>query len=82
MIPMADKKIIAVMGATGAQGGGLVRAILDDPAGGFAARAITRDVNSEKAKALAQAGAEVVAGDVDDAGSLNGRSREPTAHSA
>ena len=67
---MADKKIIAVMGATGAQGGGLVRAILDDPSGGFAARAITRDVNSEKAKALARAGAEVVAADVDDAASL------------
>ena len=45
---MADKKIIAVMGATGAQGGGLVRAILADPNGGFAARAITRDVNSDK----------------------------------
>ena len=42
---MADKKIIAVMGATGAQGGGLVRAILSDPSGGFVARAITRDVN-------------------------------------
>jgi uncharacterized protein YbjT (DUF2867 family) len=70
MSPMADKKIIAVMGATGAQGGGLVRAILDDAAGGFAARAITRDVNSEKARALSRAGAEVVAADVDDAESL------------
>ena len=70
MSAMADKKIIAVMGATGAQGGGLVRAILDDAAGGLRARAITRDVNSEKAKALAQAGAEVVAGDADDAASL------------
>lgn len=30
---MADKKIIAVTGATGAQGGGLARAILDDPSG-------------------------------------------------
>src|ERR1019366_3594502 len=70
MTPMADKKIIAVVGATGAQGGGLVRAILDDAAGGFAARAITRDVKSEKAQKLARAGAEVVAADVDDAESL------------
>ena len=67
---MADRKIIAVVGATGAQGGGLVRAILADPAGGFAARAITRDVNSEKARALVQAGAEVVAANVDDEASL------------
>src|ERR1017187_9235830 len=61
--PKAEKKIIGVMGATGAQGGGLVRAILDDAAGGFAARAITRDVNSEKARALARAGAEGGAAD-------------------
>lgn len=68
---MADKKIIAVVGATGAQGGGLVRAILGDPDGGFAARALTRDVNSDKAKELARLGAEVVAADVDDLESLN-----------
>jgi len=67
---MTDKKIIAVTGATGAQGGGLVRAILADPAGGFAVRAITRDVHSDKARALAQAGAEVVAADIDDEASL------------
>jgi len=67
---MADKKIIAIVGATGAQGGGLVRAILADPASGFAARAITRDVTSEKAKALAALGAEVVAANVDDPSSL------------
>jgi uncharacterized protein YbjT (DUF2867 family) len=67
---MADKKIIAVVGATGAQGSGLVRAILNHPSGGFAARALTRDVNSEKAKALAQLGAEVVAADIDDAASV------------
>jgi uncharacterized protein YbjT (DUF2867 family) len=65
-----DKKIIAVVGATGAQGGGLVRAIAADPSGGFVARAITRDVNSEKARELAALGAEVVAGDIDDAESL------------
>jgi uncharacterized protein YbjT (DUF2867 family) len=64
------KKIIAVMGATGAQGGGLVRAILADKDGPFRARAITRDANSQKSKALAQAGAEVVAADVDDPKSL------------
>ncbi len=67
---MADKKVIAVVGATGAQGGGLVRAILNDPNGGFAARAVTRDVNSEKAKSLAKLGAEVVAANVDDEASL------------
>ncbi len=67
---MAEKKIIAVVGATGAQGGGLVRAILNDARGGFSARALTRDVNSDKAKALAKLGAEVVAADVDDVESL------------
>jgi uncharacterized protein YbjT (DUF2867 family) len=67
---MSNKKIIAVAGATGSQGGGLVRAILADPNGGFAARALTRNVNSEKAKALAKLGAEVVAADVDDIESL------------
>ncbi len=67
---MSDTKIIAVVGATGAQGGGLVRAILGDPAGGFAARALTRNVDSAKARELAELGAEVVAADVDDPASL------------
>ena len=67
---MSDKKIIAVVGATGAQGGGLVRAILNDPGGGFAARALVRNIKSEKAEALAKLGAEVVAADVDDPESL------------
>jgi uncharacterized protein YbjT (DUF2867 family) len=67
---MANEKIIAVVGATGAQGGGLVRAILDDPRGGFRARALTRDVNSEAARELARRGAAVVAADVDDEASL------------
>jgi uncharacterized protein YbjT (DUF2867 family) len=67
---MADKRIIAVAGATGAQGGGLVRAILSDANGGFTARALTRDVSSDKAKELAKLGAEVVAADLDDLESL------------
>ncbi len=60
------KKIIAVVGATGAQGGGLVRAILADRDGAFTARAITRKPDSEAARALAAAGAEVVVADADD----------------
>ena len=68
---MKDKKIIAVIGATGAQGGGLARAILDDPAGGFAARAVTRNADSPKAKELAERGAEIVVADLDDEKSLN-----------
>ena len=67
---MSDRKVIAVLGATGAQGGGLVRAILSDPKGGFAARAITRDPSSTAAQELARLGADVVAGDVDDVASL------------
>ena len=67
---MAEKKIIAVAGATGAQGGGLVRAILADPSGGFAARALTRDAKSPKAQELAKQGAEVVTCDLDYAESI------------
>ena len=53
-----EKKIIAVMGATGAQGGGLIRSILSDPDGPFVARAITRDANTDKAQALVASGVE------------------------
>jgi uncharacterized protein YbjT (DUF2867 family) len=67
---MSDKKIIAVIGATGAQGGGLARAIAADRDGPFTARAITRNPSSEKAQALAKLGVEVVAGDSDDPPSL------------
>src|SRR5690349_20511958 len=63
-------KIIAVVGATGAQGGGLVRAILADPAAGFKVRALTRKVSGDKADALRALGAEVVEADLDDAASL------------
>ncbi|MBI4574526.1 MAG: NmrA/HSCARG family protein [candidate division NC10 bacterium] len=65
-----QKKIIAIVGATGAQGGGLIRAILSDRSSDFIARALTRDVNADKAKELARLGAEIVAADVDDVESL------------
>jgi uncharacterized protein YbjT (DUF2867 family) len=67
---MSGKKVIAVIGGTGAQGGGLVRAIAADRGGPFAARAITRKPDSEKARALAALGVQVVAGDADDPPSL------------
>jgi len=69
-MPASTKKIIAVFGATGAQGGGLARAILADKSGDFAVRAITRNPQSEKARALAALGAEVAAGDTDKPESL------------
>jgi len=67
---MGDNKIIAGAGATGAQGGGLARAILSNPGSGFAVRALTRDVNSPNAEALAKLGAEVMGADIDDLESL------------
>jgi uncharacterized protein YbjT (DUF2867 family) len=67
---VTQKKVIAVVGATGAQGGGLVRAILNDPSGEFTARAITRNVNSDKALELARLGAEMVTADIDNIESL------------
>lgn len=65
-----ERKIVAVAGATGAQGGGLVRAILADPGGGFAVRALTRDPRTERGEEYARQGAEVVAANLDDVDSL------------
>lgn len=65
-----SKKIVAVVGATGAQGGALARAILRDRAGEFTVRALTRKPDSDNAQKLKQAGAEVVAADLDDLNSL------------
>ena len=67
---MALKKTIAIVGATGAQGGGLVRAILNDPDGAFHARALTRNARSDKATEIARLGAELVEADLDDLASL------------
>ena len=67
---MAPKKIIAVIGATGNQGGGLIRAILNDASEEFVPRALTRTPDSDKAKSLAELGAEVVAADLNDPKSI------------
>jgi uncharacterized protein YbjT (DUF2867 family) len=67
---MADKKEIAVVGATGAQGGGMARAIFDDSDGTWVCRAITRNPGSDAARILADRGAKVVRADLDDQDSL------------
>src|SRR5512143_1248304 len=69
-IAVDERKIIAVVGATGAQGGGLCRAILKDAGGGYKVRALTRNAGSEKAKELKRLGADVVEADIDDVESL------------
>src|SRR6187455_418926 len=67
---MSNSKLIAVVGSTGAQGGGLVRAILADPSSGFRVRAITRKANGDKAVELRKLGVEVVEADLDNEASL------------
>ena len=67
---MDQRKIIAVVGATGAQGGSLVRAILSDKKSGYRVRALTRKPGSDKAKELEKMGVEVVKTDIDDVESL------------
>ena len=61
---MSEKKIITIFGATGAQGGGLAKTILADKDSEFSVRAVTRNPSSDKAKALADLGAEVVQADL------------------
>lgn len=65
---MSTKPTILVVGATGAQGGGVARHLLSR--GAFGVRALTRDPNSAKATALREAGAEVMAGDLADPASV------------
>lgn len=72
---MADKKIITVFGATGAQGGGLVDAILTDKESEFSVRAVTRNANSDKAQRLKDKGVEVVEADVADIESVKSAMR-------
>src|SRR5215213_2769559 len=64
---MADKqnveRLILVCGATGSQGGAVARSLLDR---GLQVRALTREPQKSEAQALADQGAEVVQGDMED----------------
>ncbi|KAJ2997917.1 hypothetical protein NUW58_g495 [Xylaria curta] len=69
---MSVKKIITVFGATGNQGGAVVKQFLNDPQlnNTWAVRGITRNVSKDSAKKLASQGVEVVAADLEDKDSL------------
>lgn len=69
---MSTKKLLTIFGATGQQGGSIIDIVLARPAFSqkYALRAVTRDPNSDKSKALASQGIEVVKGDLDDVASL------------
>ncbi len=67
---MAEEKTIAVVGATGFQGGSLVRAILGNGEGPYRVRALTRKPDSDRARELASRGVEVIQADLDDRMSL------------
>lgn len=61
-------RLVTVVGATGVQGGSVIKSLLGNPA--YRLRGVTRNVSSEKAKAISDQGVEMVAGDLDDIASL------------
>ena len=64
----SDQRVIVVTGATGRQGRAVARHLLRD---GWQVRALTRNPQSSRARALAALGADVVAGDMEEPVSLH-----------
>ncbi|KAI8725404.1 NmrA domain-containing protein [Fusarium sp. LHS14.1] len=60
---MSSPQLITVYGATGAQGGSVVQSLLQNKFQAFKIRGITRNPDSDKAKALKEQGVEVVKAD-------------------
>jgi uncharacterized protein YbjT (DUF2867 family) len=69
---MSAKKVLVIFGATGGQGGSVIKSILADPkaAQQFQIRAVTRDVSKPAAKDLESKGCETVAADLNDKASV------------
>lgn len=63
-------KLLVVVGATGVQGGSVLKAMREHSRHSFKIRGITRNTNSGKAKALSAQGIEMVAADLNDESSL------------
>ena len=68
-----SRKIVLVTGATGLQGGSVARHLLRS--GKYNVRCLSRNTTSDKARALRQAGGELVAGDLGDRASLKAAMR-------
>jgi uncharacterized protein YbjT (DUF2867 family) len=66
----AKLPLITVFGATGAQGGGLARALLSRNKPEHRVRAVTRKPEGEAARGLESMGAEIMAADLDDPASV------------
>src|SRR5882724_11803340 len=64
---MAEQLTVVVTGSTGNQGGAVARGLLER---GHKVRAVTRDPTSSRARALANAGATLVAASLEDTGAL------------
>lgn len=64
------KRIVTVVGATGAQGGSVVNHLLKSKSQEYTIRAVTRSPDSAAAKALVARGIEVVQADLDDSVAL------------
>ena len=62
------ERLILVCGATGSQGGAVTRSLLDR---GFRVRGLTRNPQKPEAQALAEQGAEVVQGDMEDRSAMD-----------
>jgi uncharacterized protein YbjT (DUF2867 family) len=65
-----EPKLIAIMGASGIQGGAIVRAFHEEGTSNYEVRAITRNPDSDKAKAIAPLVKEIVKADGDDEESM------------
>src|SRR5690348_1024621 len=68
---LTTDKVVLVTGATGRQGGGVVRHLLK----GWKLRALSRKPDSAAARSLASQGLEVVQGDLEDSASLDRAAR-------
>ncbi|GMF80517.1 unnamed protein product [Aspergillus oryzae] len=74
---MSSTKLLVVLGATGNQGGSVIRSFLADPT--WQIRGLTRNTSSVKAQSLREQGVEIIQADLDDIVSLESAFQGATA---